>query len=428
MRSPGTQLRRPVSCVTGEKDSMASLAVSTAEIATWSQEPFVLGSIAVHRIFKFQRDAVRFADACNSLEGGDLRAVVSHWQPSSKTTTPAALSRSDLVIARPSSKSRTACHERTRPATGITDQNTPPDLVGLRPRSVGNSWQHQRRGLAATDLRNPGTSPFRAQHENSVENLGGGVFAQGPALPAGDSGETWKQTAMAEDCQKALALCDAVDENQRQPMLQIEHHQRPDPRCSGPQILGTRLRILSESEDSSECGSTVERIEQETCVDAGPGSCSPSSPSTKRRRCALEYKEALARCNAMAANKVRLGQCTRTNSKKRTCMSQEQSQDCQDWKTNEPLGNILDNHVKVFCEEVPFENGFGRRFVGATYLGVWKRYRSQSVHQRHFYEVIRQGHPCHLYFDLDCKMEEMGSTSGDLVVDRLLVEVDKELR
>lgn len=42
-----------------------------------------------------------------------------------------------------------------------------------------------------------------------------------------------------------------------------------------------------------------------------------------------------------------------------------------------------------------------RRFVAASYAGFWQRYLKIAAADRHFYEVIPEGSPCKLYFDLE---------------------------
>ena len=39
-----------------------------------------------------------------------------------------------------------------------------------------------------------------------------------------------------------------------------------------------------------------------------------------------------------------------------------------------------------------------RRFVVCSYSELWRRYAALPTGARHVYEIIRQGHPCHLYF------------------------------
>ena len=39
-----------------------------------------------------------------------------------------------------------------------------------------------------------------------------------------------------------------------------------------------------------------------------------------------------------------------------------------------------------------------RSFIVSTYAAFWARYQGMLPQHRHYYEIIRQGWPCHLYF------------------------------
>ena len=44
-------------------------------------------------------------------------------------------------------------------------------------------------------------------------------------------------------------------------------------------------------------------------------------------------------------------------------------------------------------------SGDGRRaFIVTTYAAFWARYEGMLPQHRHYYEIIRQEAPCHLYF------------------------------
>jgi hypothetical protein len=44
---------------------------------------------------------------------------------------------------------------------------------------------------------------------------------------------------------------------------------------------------------------------------------------------------------------------------------------------------------------------FYRCFAAASYPAVWQLLCAMPPHDRHWYEVIREGRPAHLYFDLE---------------------------
>nr|GLL20114.1 DNA-directed primase/polymerase protein [Ipomoea trifida] len=67
-------------------------------------------------------------------------------------------------------------------------------------------------------------------------------------------------------------------------------------------------------------------------------------------------------------------------------------------------------------------NGY-RRFLVSTYEDFWKRYNSMNPKRRHHYEVIQEGLPCHLYFDLEFNKKANADKNGDEMVDLLIVAV-----
>ena len=42
-----------------------------------------------------------------------------------------------------------------------------------------------------------------------------------------------------------------------------------------------------------------------------------------------------------------------------------------------------------------------RSFAAATYPAAWRLIRRGDMRDRHWYEVVREGRPAHLYFDLE---------------------------
>ncbi|XP_055830768.1 uncharacterized protein LOC129899748 isoform X1 [Solanum dulcamara] len=63
-----------------------------------------------------------------------------------------------------------------------------------------------------------------------------------------------------------------------------------------------------------------------------------------------------------------------------------------------------------------------RRFLVSTYQEFWRRYETMNPKFRHHYEVIQEGLPCHLYFDLEFNKRENGDKNEDEMVD-LLIQV-----
>ncbi|KAJ8752941.1 hypothetical protein K2173_008676 [Erythroxylum novogranatense] len=61
-----------------------------------------------------------------------------------------------------------------------------------------------------------------------------------------------------------------------------------------------------------------------------------------------------------------------------------------------------------------------RRFLVSTYKEFWRRYKNMDSKYRHHYEVIQEGLPCHLYFDLEFSKKENVGKDGDEMVDLLI--------
>ncbi|PIN16283.1 hypothetical protein CDL12_11069 [Handroanthus impetiginosus] len=61
-----------------------------------------------------------------------------------------------------------------------------------------------------------------------------------------------------------------------------------------------------------------------------------------------------------------------------------------------------------------------RRFLVSTYKEFWLRYKEIYSKFRHHYEVIQEGLPCHLYFDLEFNKRENAGRNGDEMVDLLI--------
>ncbi|XP_073123711.1 uncharacterized protein [Henckelia pumila] len=62
-----------------------------------------------------------------------------------------------------------------------------------------------------------------------------------------------------------------------------------------------------------------------------------------------------------------------------------------------------------------------RRFLVSKYKEFWQRYKGMISQFRHHYEVIQEGLPCHLYFDLEFNKRENAGRNGDEMVDLLLI-------
>ncbi|XP_072987088.1 uncharacterized protein [Typha latifolia] len=61
-----------------------------------------------------------------------------------------------------------------------------------------------------------------------------------------------------------------------------------------------------------------------------------------------------------------------------------------------------------------------RRYLVSTYDEFWRRYKSMDSRLRHHYEVIQEGSPCHLYFDLEFDKKVNTDKEEDAMVDILI--------
>ncbi|GMY07329.1 DNA-directed primase/polymerase protein [Fagus crenata] len=75
-------------------------------------------------------------------------------------------------------------------------------------------------------------------------------------------------------------------------------------------------------------------------------------------------------------------------------------------------------HVRVFSYQDHFTGQ--RRFLVSTYNEFWQRYKNMNSKFRHHYEVIQEGLPCHLYFDLEFNKRVNAENNGDEMVDLLI--------
>ena len=84
--------------------------------------------------------------------------------------------------------------------------------------------------------------------------------------------------------------------------------------------------------------------------------------------------------------------------------------------------------IKVFCVEHKNDrsNTFYRKFTACALSSVWETYLSKDPYHLHWYEIIRENLPCHLYFDLEYPTEKGLNTGvdGNQLVDILIENVN----
>ena len=69
-----------------------------------------------------------------------------------------------------------------------------------------------------------------------------------------------------------------------------------------------------------------------------------------------------------------------------------------------------------------------RRFVATSVAELWRRYAATPPPLRHWYEIIREGAPCHLYFDLEFATAANPGAEGPAAVEALLALAADALR
>lgn len=80
--------------------------------------------------------------------------------------------------------------------------------------------------------------------------------------------------------------------------------------------------------------------------------------------------------------------------------------------------------LRVFAEE--YSTDGKRRFIVTTPLQFWGEY--QNMLTKHHYEIIREGTPCHAYFDLEFSVSANPGISGSQLVELLVHVVDQVLQ
>ncbi|KAG9455314.1 hypothetical protein H6P81_008218 [Aristolochia fimbriata] len=82
--------------------------------------------------------------------------------------------------------------------------------------------------------------------------------------------------------------------------------------------------------------------------------------------------------------------------------------------------NFAKNHTQVHIFSYQDHLTGQRRFLVSTYEEFWQRYKVMDSKFRHHYEVIQEGQPCHMYFDLEFDRRINTGKDGDEMVDILI--------
>ena len=84
------------------------------------------------------------------------------------------------------------------------------------------------------------------------------------------------------------------------------------------------------------------------------------------------------------------------------------------------------DEARVFAREL--DKTGKRRFFVASYEECWRRLMRTGRNCRHFYEVVREGWPCYLYFDIEFSKELNPDTDGDSAMAAFLDFLPRGLR
>ena len=82
--------------------------------------------------------------------------------------------------------------------------------------------------------------------------------------------------------------------------------------------------------------------------------------------------------------------------------------------------------VRVFAREL--DTTGKRKFFVTTYEECWRRLMRTERHHRHFYEVVREGWPCYLYFDIEFSKQRNPDTDGQRAMAAFLDFLPRGLR
>jgi Herpesviridae UL52/UL70 DNA primase len=83
--------------------------------------------------------------------------------------------------------------------------------------------------------------------------------------------------------------------------------------------------------------------------------------------------------------------------------------------------------MHVFAIEYAGNSG-ARKFVAATYEGFWYHYCLLPEGDRHHYELVQEGWPCHLYFDIEFQTACNPNSNGNSMIDTFIERLQQQLR
>ena len=115
---------------------------------------------------------------------------------------------------------------------------------------------------------------------------------------------------------------------------------------------------------------------------------------------------------------------------KERAMSKQRDVLYTQWNTQQEAFEYADRedpegeYVRIFSQEVESKSNTQgqplRKFLATSYVELWRRYKDVPTKFRHFYEIIREGCPCHAYFDLEYGVADNPGTDGEKTVEAFL--------
>eukprot|EP01083_Nonionella_stella_P019002 52845_1 len=93
---------------------------------------------------------------------------------------------------------------------------------------------------------------------------------------------------------------------------------------------------------------------------------------------------------------------------------------------------LFNEDLQIFAKEICYDNSYGKRtYLVTNYIHFFKRYQSMKPHDKCYYELIREGFKCKLYFDIEYETQFNPNIDGDdliVIFKEFLIEyIAKEL-
>ena len=75
---------------------------------------------------------------------------------------------------------------------------------------------------------------------------------------------------------------------------------------------------------------------------------------------------------------------------------------------------LFNQDLQIFSKEIFYDNTYGKRnYLATNYIHFFKKYKKMKSIDKCYYEVIREGAPCKLYFDIEYQIEHNPNINGD---------------